>query len=276
MLKPVLFAVLWVGAVAAQQTPQSLPDLDKAAKQAVTDKKFDQALEYYRVISEREPKSAEAFFQMGWVYNEQKKFDTAVRWLKKAAELDPQDLRIQSELGFAYGKLNNVEGSLEAFTRATQLKPDSPSAWIGLGDANFELKKDSKAASAAYLKAIELGNNSSSTYYRLGWCFNDLNQSDLAAPQLKKAAALEPKSGSIWLEWGYSLLKTKKYSEAVEALTRATSLDPKERLGFLYLGRTYLVMKNKAQVKRQIELLKPLDAKLASQLEDELKQANLK
>lgn len=275
MLKTLLLAALLTGALAAQEQPktQNLEELHKVAKQSVTQKNLDQALEQYKDIVARDPKSVEALFNIGWIYNEQKKFDTAARWLKQASEVGPPDIRVQSELGFAMSKLNNAEGAIEAFTKATQIKPDSPTAWVGLGDANFELKRDSKSASAAYLKAIELGNNSSTTYYRLGWCLNDLNQSNLAAPQLKKAAALEPKSASIWLEWGYSLLKSKQYEGALEALTRATTLDPKERLGHLYLGRTFLVMKNKAQVKRQIAELKSLDAALSRQLEDELKAA---
>ncbi len=275
MLKTILLVTLLTGALAAQEQPQSLEDLHRTAKQSVTEKNLDQALEQYKGIVTKDPKSVEALFNIGWIYNEQKKFDTAARWLKQAAEVDPQDIRVQSELGFALSKLNNVE-AIDAFTRATVIKPDSEAAWIGLGDANFELKKDSKAASAAYLKAIELGNAASSTYYRLGWCLNDLNQHPQAAAQLKKAAALEPKSATVWLEWGYALLRSKQYDEAVQALTRATVLDPKERLGRLYLGRTYLLMKNKPQVVKQIQELKVLDAKAADALNEELRQANLK
>ncbi len=276
MLKTILLATLLAGALAAQEQPKSLEDLHRTAKQSVTEKNLDQALEQYKGIVTKDPKSVEALFNIGWIYNEQKKFATAVRWLKQAAEAAPQDIRVQSELGFALSKLNHVDGAIDAFTKATVIKPDSLAAWIGLGDANFELKKDSKAASAAYFKAIELGNVASSTYYRLGWCLNDLNQYPEAAAQLKKAAALEPKSATVWLEWGYALLRSKQYDEAVQALTRATVLDPKERLGRLYLGRTYLLMKNKPQVVKQIQELKVLDGKAADALNEELRQANLK
>ena len=275
MLKTTLILLLamTLAASALPDPNQSLEDLHKSAKQSISDKNLDAALEQYKDIYGKDPKSVDALFNIGWIYNEQKKFDTAARWLKKAADLDAQNARVQSELGFAYAKLNNPAAAVEAYTKATEIKADSPAAWVALGDVNYELKKDSKAASAAYLKAVELGNASSATYYRLGWCFNDLNQFDKAAPQLKQAAALEPKSAAVWLEWGYSLLRAKKYEQAVEALTRATVLEPKERLGHLYLGRTFLLMKNKAQARRQIDLLKPIDASTASQLESELKAA---
>ena len=272
--KSLILALALTLAAGAQE--QSLEDLNKAAKQSVQDKNLDQALDQYRAMASKDPKAVEPVFQIGWIYNEQKKFGTAVIWLKQASELDPLDIRVQSELGFAYSKLNNAEGAIEAFNKATQIKPDSPNAWLGLADANYELKKDSKAAAAAYQKALELGNSASSTYYRLGWCLNDLNQHAEAAAQLRKAAALEPKSATVWLEWGYALLRSKQYDEAVQALTRATTLDPKERLGRVYLGRTYLLMKNKPQVVRQIQELKVLDAKSADALNEELRQANLK
>ena len=272
--KSLILALALTLAAGAQE--QSLEDLNKAAKQSVQDKNLDQALDQYRAMASKDPKAVEPVFQIGWIYNEQKKFGTAVIWLKQASELDPLDIRVQSELGFAYSKLNNAEGAIEAFNKATQIKPDSPNAWLGLADANYELKKDSKAAAAAYQKALELGNSASSTYYRLGWCLNDLNQHAEAAAQLKKAAAQEPKSASIWLEWGYSLLRAKKYDEAVEALSRANALDSKQPLGHLYLGRVYLVMKKKSEVVRQIQQLKALDAKSADTLNEELRQADLK
>ena len=168
-----------------------------------------------------------------------------------------------------------MDACLQAYTKACQVKPDSAPSWAGLGNAQFEFKKDSPAAATAYLKAVEQGAKGGDVLYRLGWCLNHQGQSAKALPYFKQAAEVEPKSAAVWLEWGYGLLLNKQYGEAVEALTRANVLDPKLRLGHLYLGRAYLLMGNRQQARRQVEELKVIDVDSARQLDAELKKAGV-
>ena len=275
MLKSLLastFALVLLSGAWAQ--PTSVPELLSSAEKLVSEKRLEEALEQYKNVFGQDERSTTALFNIGWIYNEQHKYDSATRWLKKGAQVDPKDAKIQHELGFAYAKLNNAGGSIDAYSKACQLKPERAASWVGLGDAQFEMKKDYSAAANAYLKAIEVGANSAATLYRLGWCQNQLDQFDKAQANLKKAADLEPKSAAIWLEWGYALLRNNQPSEAAQALTRANVIDPKLRLGHLYLGRAYLKMGNKKQAQRQVEELKELDLESARQLDAEIRKSS--
>jgi tetratricopeptide (TPR) repeat protein len=266
------FLALVTGAWA--QPAPALTEMLAKAEKLVSEKRLDEALEQYKTVFGQDERSTTALFNIGWIYNEQRKYDSASRWLKKGAQIDPQDAKIQHELGFAYAKLDNAGACIDAYSKACQLKPDRAASWVGLGDAQYEMKKDYSAAASAYLKAVEAGANSAATLYRLGWCQNHLNQFDKAQANLKKAADLEPKSAAIWLEWGYALLRNQQPSEAVQALTRANLLDPKQRLGHLYLGRAYLKLGNKKQALRQVDELRGLHLETARQLDAEIRQGS--
>lgn len=232
--------------------------------------RLDEALQSYKGFHGKYPESARALYQIGWIYNEQNKFDTASRWLKKAAELSPRDAAIQLELGYALYKLKNTEASLAAYRLASQLQADFLEAWVGQGDLLFELKKDYAGAIQAYARAIELGSQEASIYYRKGWAHNELKQFKESEGLLKKAVELDPKLAPAWLEWGYSLLRNQRNEEAVQALNRASQLDPKLALAHFYLGRTYLQMGEQEQAAASLRKLRPLDAIRAQQLEQEV------
>lgn len=255
----------------AQTTP-TLEQMLKGAENLVKERRLDEAVQSYKSIFGKHPKSALALYQIGWIYNEQNKYDTAARWLKQAADLNPNDPSVQVELAFALYKLKNIEGSAAAYQKASQLKPDLVSAWVGLGDLLFELKKDYKAAAEAYAKATSLGVEEAPVHYRLGWCYNELKRFKEAEPSLKKAVQLEDKAAAAWLEWGYSLLRTQRPEEAVQALTRATVLEPKQPLGHLYLGRAFIQMGQKDKAQAQVQRLKALDPTAAQQLQQEVKK----
>lgn len=263
---------LWAGAGAQPNSPGVSEKLT-TAERLVSEKKLEEALEAYKEVLAQDERSTTAYFNIGWIYNEQRKYDSASRWLKKGASVDPQDARIQHELGFAYSKLQNTEACIQAYSKACELKPERIDSWTGLGDACFEMKKDYPAAIKAYQKAVDLGSNAAEVLYHLGWCYNHQSQFDQGQSYLKRAAEKSPKAAPIWLEWGYSLLQLKKYDEASQALTRALVLEPKLPLGRLYLGRAYLGMGKKQQAKAQLQELRALDSELARQLEADLRSS---
>lgn len=267
-----LFCVALSLALAAQPASQTLQENLANGERLVKEKQLDQALDEYRAALVKDPKSSTALYNIGWIFNEQNKFDSAARFLKQGLEKYPDDYNLHNELGYSLYKLSNQDGSIAAYTRATQLRPDSASAWLGLADVLYELKKDSAAAASAYEKAIANGAANAAAYYRLGWSYNDQKQFEKALPHLKKAAELEPKSAAIWLEWGYSLLRLQRSDEAVQALTRAISLDNRLRLGFLYLGRAYVQLGQKDKAMAQAEALRSLDPSSAQQLDADIRK----
>jgi tetratricopeptide (TPR) repeat protein len=258
--------------LSAQPANRSVAEILASGEKFVKEKQLDQALEEYRAALLKDPKSATALYNIGWIYNEQNKFDSAARFLKQGLEKYPGDYNFHNELGYAHYKLGNQEGAIASYTRATELKPDSASAWLGLADVLYEMKKDAPGAAAAYEKAIANGASGAAAFYRVGWAYNDQKQFEKALPHLKKAAELEPRSAPVWLEWGYSLLRLERSEEAVQALTRALSLDNKLRLGFVYLGRAYIQLGQKDKAKAQAEALRSLDPVAAKELDAEIKK----
>jgi len=247
----------------------------RSAQQLRSESRLDEALEKYRQVLSREPTSITALYNLGWICNEQRKYESAVTWLKRGCELDPSHASMWCELAFAYYKLANIESSIQSYRRASELNQESSAPWVGLGDVQYELRKDSQAAIQAYLKALELGSKSALVKYRLGWSYNDLGEFEKAIPYLQQASELEPRSPGVWLEWGYALLRTSRYDQAVTALKQAVLLDPNLRLGHLYLGRAYILMGNLQGASGEIQALQKIDVESARQLESEIRKAGL-
>ena len=254
----------------AELPRDTLPVRLQAAQRLVSLNHLVEALQQFQAILVLEPDCGQALFGAGWIYNQQRKYDRAIATLARGCQLSPSQSSMHSELAYAHYKLGNIEGALQAYSQACQLEPTNARLWVSLGDVNFELKKDSQAASVAYRKAVELGSLDGSVFYRLGWCCNDLGQFEEALAPLRRASQLHPKAAAVWLELGYSLLRCGRSQESVQALVQANVLEPKLRLGHLYLGRAYLQLGQSAQAREQVEALKSIDIESARQLEVEI------
>lgn len=242
-------------------------------EQLVKEQQWDAALAEYKSVLDTQPDSAQAYFQIGWIYNEQKKFDSAVRWLKQGVAKHPEDGGLQDELGFACYKLGSADAAVQAYTAASRVAPASASAWKGLGDTLFELRHNSKAAAAAYAHAAELSPDDAMLHYRLGWCYNDSGKFALAEPELARATVLQPDSPAAWVELGFAQLSLKHYAPARDTLLHACSLKNDAALTHVYLGRAYLGLKDARGAREQCAVARSLDAKAARPLQEEVDAA---
>jgi tetratricopeptide (TPR) repeat protein len=89
---------------------------------------------------------------------------------------------------------------------------------------------------------------------------------NLAVAAYQQAVKLEPKFPEAWNNMGYCYRRLKQYDKALEAYRQALALKPDFAYAHEYTGRTYLGMGNKDAARREYEILKRLDGKVAAEL----------
>jgi Flp pilus assembly protein TadD len=88
-----------------------------------------------------------------------------------------------------------------------------------------------------------------------------------AESDFREATRLKPDFPEAWSELGHALGKRGLYDDSVKAYQEALRLRPQFPQAMEYLGETYVSMGKHAEAQQMLDHLRPLDARLAAQLE---------
>lgn len=243
----------------------------RMAENLVNKHQLVSALSLYQGILSEQPDCKEAVHGTGWIYNQQAKFERAIPILVEGTRRWPEDSDLWNELGYAHYRLGDVEKSCLAYSQAAQLDQDSFQSYRFLGDVLYDFKREPGLVLSAYQKALERGCRDPQVFYRMGWCLNETGEYCQAVQQLSLAVERAPGVAVGWLELGYARLRSDQPEAAIQALRKAISLDPKQRLAHLYLGRAYLLLKDRINAEVEVKALNTLDPELARQLQKEIR-----
>ncbi len=83
----------------------------------------------------------------------------------------------------------------------------------------------------------------------------------------REATKLKPNFPEAWSELGHALKKRGLYDDSVQAYQEALRLRPQFPQALEYLGETYALMGKHAEAQQTLDRLRPLDTRLAAQLE---------
>jgi tetratricopeptide (TPR) repeat protein len=92
-----------------------------------------------------------------------------------------------------------------------------------------------------------------------------------AETSFREATELKPDFPEAWNELGHARKKRGLYDDSVKAYQEALRLRPDFPQAMQYLGETYVRMGKRPEAQAMLDRLRPLDAKLASQLEAAMK-----
>ena len=107
----------------------------------------------------------------------------------------------------------------------------------------------------------------SHAYKNVGNAYNGLKIYNEAADALKQAAAIEPNNAAAHFNLGLALFNGGRYSEAIEAYKAVVKLRPQLAVAHYTLGLSYVAVNDKASARAQYEILKPLNANMADELQ---------
>ncbi len=148
--------------------------------------KLPEAVAEYKAAIEADSKIAEAYSNLGLIYNQQRKYDQAMTEFHKALLVNPNDAITYNGIGAAMRAKNNMAAAKKNWKTAITLDPNLASAHYNLGTA-YELEKDMEQALVEYKEAVKHDDKLGEAYYRMGLVLQKMNNKNLALEEYKHA-----------------------------------------------------------------------------------------
>lgn len=222
------------------------PDYFAEGSKAIKAKNYTLAVEHFKRAVTQKPQNGEAWYELGWCYNELAKYHDAIKALKNAKIWWKNQAMVLYESGYANDFGGKTKDAIEDYKKCIELSESYSGAYRQLGNIYFDIEKDYKTALNYYNKYIDYNveeDITSKTWYKKGYSEIELNQYDDALNSLKKAVAADSKYSSAYDEIGYVYYKQGKADEAISAYTISRQLNPGSSASCSGLGDVYRFLK---------------------------------
>jgi tetratricopeptide (TPR) repeat protein len=195
------------------------------------EEKYKDAVNAFKKAVSLKADYGEAFFQLGWCYNELEMYDEALETLRKEEKLKPADpARTFFEIGYAYKGLKNDSEAIVYYSKAIDEDPVYSIVYKHRGYCYYRLKQYEKALedfkSYAGLEFDEIDDPD--FWYDKGWTENDLGKYKEAVSSLQKAVKLDDTFVEAYSELGYSHYRLRQNDDALRNYRIAIGINPKD------------------------------------------------
>lgn len=118
---------------------------------------YDYTAQIQRVLKER-PNDPKAFAGAGDIYFEQRKFIDAIEYYKKAIALDPHDIDTYNDIGLSYHYIGRSDEGLKYVEEGIKRNPAYQRIWLTKGFI-LAIRGDIAGARSAWEKAYRINPN---------------------------------------------------------------------------------------------------------------------
>jgi serine/threonine-protein kinase len=184
----------------------------------------------------------------------------AIDYFRRATTRDPQFALAYSNIALAYTELAEHgavppdtahRNAADAAAMALQLDPELGAAHCTMGYLKTVYEFDWAGAEAAYKRALELNPNDADAYDLYGRMLGAIERYDDAVAMVERAQELDPLAHR--LDVATTLLRAGRYDEAVASAERAAELDPGHDRARATLGWAYFLRGEHDRGLRELE-----------------------
>jgi serine/threonine protein kinase/tetratricopeptide (TPR) repeat protein len=202
---------------------------------------YEEALDDYRFVLDRDPQDEDALRRIADVYNKLKMPSQAIAAYQKAIQLDPEYYAGYHALGVFYYYHGDYAQAAEQFQKSVQHAPGLSNEYNNLGAALDELGKHDQAMSA-FLTSLKLHENPDALN-NMGATLAYLKRDAEAATYYKRAIAMDP-AGLLYVEnladsdrrLGHLREAKVEYSKAMAIALSELEMDPRQGLARGYVA----------------------------------------
>jgi tetratricopeptide (TPR) repeat protein len=182
----------------------------EAGIQLIESNNFQGALEILEDLTQQQ-KSAEVYYNIGYIKTARKEFEGAIAAFQKATRLDRLFAKAYDGMGKAYKAMGDKEEAQKCFHRAAdiylgkekiqdaeeilneilQINPDSVNVFNSLG-VLYRKKGDLKTALYQYRKALKVHPDTPHIHYNIGRLYFDMKRFAEAKTCFQRALAVDP------------------------------------------------------------------------------------
>jgi len=205
-------------------------------------------------------KQFDALNMLAIVHGQRRNYAEAVRFIKRAIKVNPRSAEAYSNLGRLQNEMGERADAVESYTTALALKPDFAMAHsnfaallIGLGRPHEALSHCDRALTLQpdYADAWNNRGNALSAQDRLGE----------ALASYDRAIALAPEVASGWHGRGNVLARLARHNEALAAYSRSLSIDPFATEVWIGLGNALFALGRNDEAVGAFDRALAIDAK---------------
>lgn len=195
-------------------------------------KKYDDAVQTYRMLLQVFPKSQQAYVGLINIFRESQNAYELREILKQAVKTLGPKKQFINELCHVYYEQAYFEPALKTCTIATQKDYQNPDNHVFLGLSLLENEKPVEGLEKLKFAAARF-KNSAFAQYSLGFQFLKEKNFSSAFKYLEKARDLDPKKAAHQLQFANVNFELKKYQSALDSFEKACELDRNTANDFL-------------------------------------------
>jgi tetratricopeptide (TPR) repeat protein len=251
-----------------------------AARSAATPRYSEAEIEY-KLAAREDPNDPRAHAGLGNVYLDQGRFKNAVDAYQQAIQVQADYVPAYQPLGYSLARLNRHGEATDVFKQALQYDPGNAEIYNNMAFTLVHAERYPEAIEAgqqavgllgrvgeAFKQGLQNRNEVlSHAYKNIGNAYNGMKKYNEAADALRQAAEIEPNNAAAHFNLGLALYNGRRYSEAIEAYKAVVKLRPQLAAAHYNLGLSYVAINDKAAARREYDILKTLNANMASDLQ---------
>ncbi|MDR2583911.1 MAG: tetratricopeptide repeat protein [Fibromonadaceae bacterium] len=194
----------------------------------------------FKTILKKSPEAAEANYQYGRYIMQRGDFKKSYEYLEKAFKVEPYNSRYIARLGMAEFYLKRDSNAEDLYKKALKINPYDCQTWFNLGELYLseanesgspsDIRKKTKNALEAYLKAIELDSTHANAHYRIGIILNANGGYKEAIRHLTTALAKMPVNTSVMMQLGSAYMQLGDTTKYIDYLNNILQIDPFDKV----------------------------------------------
>jgi len=213
---------------------------------------FDQAVESFQQVIERNPEDPEANYNLGTLYLRRSALAQARKYLEKATGLRPDYPEAWNNLGMAAAQEGRAEEAVRDFRQSLSLRPDYTVAMVNLGSL-YRREGDFSGAEKLLNLALEREPGNPEANYNLGMLYAKQNQLERADSFLENAVKARPDYADALNNLGVLYVRQKRPADAEEKFKTCIRVAPDFDQAYLNLARLYALSNDKAKARSVLE-----------------------
>jgi serine/threonine protein kinase len=169
------------------------------------------------------------------------RFEAAYLPVQQAFALEPENALVHKIFGlvFIHRQPPQVDLALQAYNRSLQYNPADAETHKLVGDIFLYFRQQPATAVIAYRKSLSLNVNDAEAHYRLGLCYEKMNQLEPALREYQEAVRLDAKQFLMQVALGQLAMRMNQWPVAENAFVQALFLRPAEHPVRFMLSQVY-------------------------------------
>jgi protein O-mannosyl-transferase len=200
-------------------------------------KRFDEAVFYYRKAFEMEPRNPDPLNNIGVALVAKKQYAEAIPYFERALKAEPGFVEAHNNIGKALEELGKLDEAISEYRLVLAKKPEHVSALNNLG--NTLVRKGQFAEAVPYYEAaLRAKPDQEAAHYGLAGALARLGRPDEAIPHYQLALQRNPNSASAHSDLGLVLARKGDLDGAIQQFREAVRCKPDDPEVLCNLGRT--------------------------------------